>query len=181
MEKPMPKKWIAVALALPFLWCPAAFAQDSSRGDGEHNWKNRSEWHQMRCTERYARKAAHIAYLEAKLALTEPQRSAWNKWRQTELDSAEQRRTACVQNQPKEGAKPTVLDREARIEKFLSTRLQQLQTSRPALQALYDALTPEQKVIFDQSTKWHRHHHHGEGEHHHGHGHGWGAGNHDRM
>jgi hypothetical protein len=148
---PMPKLWLGVALALPVLWASSVLAEDAARGDGEHRWHNRGEWHQQMCTERYAGRAGRLAYVEAKLALTDQQRPAWNKWRQTELDAAEQRRTSCLQNQPKEGAKPTVIDREARLEKRLSTRLQQLQASRPALQALYDALTPEQKALFDST------------------------------
>jgi hypothetical protein len=159
----MPKQWLGVALALPVLWASSALAEDAARGDGEHRWQNRGEWHQQMCTERYAGKVGRLAYVEAKLALTDQQRPAWNKWRQTELDAAEQRRTGCLQNQPKEGAKPTMIDREARLEKRLSARLQQLQASRPALQALYDALTPDQKALLDSTAMRHGHrgHHHG--------------------
>ncbi len=168
-------RWIAGAIALAFLWSPLAFAQDVPQGDAEggwhQHWQNRGEWHQKMCTERYAQKAARLAYLDAKLALTDQQRPAWNKWRQIKLDAAEQRRSACLQHQAKEGATPTAPDREARMEKFLSARLAQLQASKPALQALYDTLSPEQKTLFDQATAWHGHrrHHHG---YWHG-GHGW--------
>lgn len=149
----MSKQWIAAAFALPLLWAPLALAQDAPAG---------GEWHQKMCTEHYARKTARLAYLEAKLGLTEPQRAVWNKWRQTQLDAADQRRTACLQRQHKEGAaRPTAVEREARMEKYLSTRLQQLQASRPALQALYDALTPDQKALFDEAARRHRHHRHG--------------------
>ncbi len=177
---------MAGAIALSFLWCPLAFAQDASQGDAEGGW------HQKMCTERYARKAARLAYLEAKLALTEQQRAAWNKWRQLKLDAAEQQRTACLQHQHEEGADLIAVEREARREKFLSNRLAQLQASKPALQALYDALSPEQKALFDQAAVRHHHHwyHFGHRWHHHGWQHegphgedheGWHGEGHERM
>jgi periplasmic protein CpxP/Spy len=152
---------MAGALVLSFLWCPLALAQETPQGDRE------AGWHQKMCTERYARKAARLAYLEAKLALTDQQRPAWNKWRQIKLDAAEQRRTACLQHQHREDADLTAIERAARREKFLSARLAQLQASKPALQALYDALNPEQKALFDRAAQrrhrhhWHQWHHHG--------------------
>jgi hypothetical protein len=42
-----------------------------------------------------------------------------------------------------------VLDRLDRMQAFLSTRLEALQAARPSVQALYQALTPEQRAIFD--------------------------------
>ena len=42
-----------------------------------------------------------------------------------------------------------MLDRMDRAQQFLSARLDALQTARPAVQALYQSLTPEQKAIFD--------------------------------
>lgn len=152
---------MAGAIALSFLGAPIALAQEAPAGAGEHQWQDQGEWHQKMCVERYARNAARLAYLEAKLALTEQQRAAWNKWRQIKLDGAEQRRTACLQHQRKEGANLTAVEREARIEKILSSRLAQLQASRPALQAVYEALSPEQKAVFDraEARRHHRSHH----------------------
>ncbi len=183
----MSKPWRAAVFALSFLWCPLALAQDAPKADWEHHWQDRGEWHQQMCTERYARKASRLAYLEAKLALTEQQHAAFNKWRQIKLDAADQRRTACLQHQHEEGTTPTAIEREARREKFLSARLAQLQASKPALQALYDSLSPEQKTIFDQAEarehhRWHHHqwyHHdwqHGGEDHE-----GWHGQEHDRM
>ena len=44
----------------------------------------------------------------------------------------------------------TVLDRMNRAQEFLSARLDALQSAKPALQALYQALTPEQRAIMDR-------------------------------
>jgi LTXXQ motif family protein len=160
----MSKRWLAAAFAFSLLGGPLAFAEDAPKSDVDQHQQDRAEWHQKMCTEHYARKASRLAYLEAKLALTEPQRAEFNKWRQIKLDAAGERRTACLQHQHKEGATLTALDREARREKFLSARLAQLQASKPALQALYDSLSPEQKTVFDQAEA---------GHHHRGHRYGW--------
>ena len=157
----MVKQGIAAILAVPLLCSSLAFAQSAEEYEG----KDPSAWHQHFCTERYARKAAHLAYLEAKLNLTDPQKPAWAKWRQARIDAAETRRAACLQRDWSRDEHETALDREARVEKWLTTRLQELQASRPALQALYDALSPEQKAIFDQASRWDGHRHRGEGPH----------------
>src|SRR5262249_14299259 len=41
------------------------------------------------------------------------------------------------------------LDRLDRMQQFLSTRLEALQAAKPAVQALYAALTPEERGILD--------------------------------
>ena len=167
----MVKHGIAALLSVPFLCSAFAFAQDVSEPGG----RNRAEWHQQACTERYAKTVARFAYLEAKLSLTEPQKSSFEKWRQVKLDIAERQRTACLQHEQGKHEEQTALDREARIEKALSTRLQDLQASRPALQALYDSLSAGQKVIFDRAQAWQCDRHEG-GKGHFGH---WQGGRHE--
>jgi len=157
----MVKHGIAAFLAIPLLCSSLAFAQ----GAMEYEDKDPSAWHQHFCTERYARKAAHLAYLEAKLNLTDQQKAAWAKWRQAKIDAAEKRRSACLGRDWSRDEHETALDREARIEKWLTTRLQEVQASRPALQALYESLNAEQKVVFDQASRWRGHHRRGEGPH----------------
>jgi hypothetical protein len=97
--------------------------------------------------------------------LTDQQKPAWTKWRQTKIEAAEKRRMACLQHDWSKHESETALDREARVEKWLTGRLQDLQASRPALQALYDSLNPEQKVVFDQASEWRGRHRRGEGPH----------------
>lgn len=165
----MSKPGLVILAASSFLYCSLALAQDTNRpyerGGSDRQWGDGGERHQDRCAEHYARRAGRLAYLEARLNLTEQQKAAWSKWRQIRLDTAEKRRSACLQHQPNRDEHPTALDREARVEKFLSDRLQTLQASRPALQALYDSLSPEQKVVFDQSVARRGHHRRGHGWH----------------
>jgi FixJ family two-component response regulator len=49
----------------------------------------------------------------------------------------------------KPGGDTTMLDRLDRMQQFLSTRLEASQAAKPAVEALYQALTPEQRAIFD--------------------------------
>jgi LTXXQ motif family protein len=145
----MLKRKLALVAAVPLLWSSFALAQAPQMGSPETDQET-AGGQKQRCTEHYAIKAAHLAYLEAKLELTDQQRDLWTKWRQTKLDAATQHRTRCLEPRT-EKKRPTVVEREERMEKFLSTKLQLLQAERPALLALYNALTPEQKIIFDES------------------------------
>ncbi len=91
-----------------------------------------------------------IAYTVAKLDLTAEQRPLWDKLNGSLQSAADQERQLCASLKPAaERGQETVLDRVARREQFLSTRLQGLQQIRPALEPFYQALTPEQKAIVD--------------------------------
>ena len=102
---------------------------------------------QQRCIERLAWRAARQAYVEAKLDLTAEQRPLWDKVYGIAQSEQQKERQLCDQLKP--GGESTVLDRMDRAQQFLSARLDALQAARPAVQALYQSLTPEQKEIFD--------------------------------
>jgi hypothetical protein len=51
------------------------------------------------------------------------------------------------------------LERNARMQKMLETKLAEMRSERPALEALYQSLTPEQKQVFDHSDHGFGHHH----------------------
>jgi hypothetical protein len=131
-------------------------AEDGRGEPGRHGWPMMHGMmmrHMMdrnpqeRCTERLAWRAAMRAYAEAKLNLTAEQRPLWDKV-QTAAQAEEQKeRQLCAGLKPR--AEATLLDRMDRMQQFLSTRLDALQTAKPAVQALYQALTPEQRTILD--------------------------------
>lgn len=153
----MTKFKLAILSAIPMLWAGVALAQvppTTGAGGppptGHHQQINRAEWHSKMCTERYAHMSGHLGYLEAKLDLTEQQRPAFNKWRQALLDAANKARSTCLAAAPKGDTPPTVLERETMMETMLSARLATLQATKPALQALYDSLTPAQRAVFDR-------------------------------
>jgi hypothetical protein len=102
---------------------------------------------QQRCIDRLARRAAHRAYVETELNLTAQQQPLWDKLQSIAQSEQQKARQLCSQLKPV--SEMTMLDRIDRAQQFLSARLEALQAAKPAVQALYQALTPEQKAIFD--------------------------------
>jgi len=104
------------------------------------------------CKFLYARKAGELAFLEAKLSLSASQTPLFARWKQASLDVAKQHESDCAARKPAEarGKRLSVVDRLALEEDLLKRRLSDIQTERPALSALYAALTPAQKQEFGQ-------------------------------
>jgi LTXXQ motif family protein len=102
---------------------------------------------QQGCVDRLAWRAARRAYVEAKLDLTPQQRPLWDKVEAVAENAEQKERQLC--RQLTTPAEATVLDRMDRAQQFLTARLDALQAAKPAVQALYQSLTPEQKAIFD--------------------------------
>jgi|SRR5579863_530174 len=140
-------------------------AIDTHHDDGQGFHGHSDGWRQMRhmggrhmfeamspeefCRERYARRVGFLAYLQAKLDLTDAQRPLWDKYQQTMQDAAQKRRQDCLTNVGTRWDEMSVLDRRQRMEAFLKARLDALQQTDPPLQALYQALTPEQHKVLD--------------------------------
>ena len=126
---------------------------------GDHEMGHHGGMHEMmmrrspreRCEERLAHRAGIIAYTVSKLNLTAEQKPLWDKLNGVVQSAADKERQLCASLPTQAGpqAQATILDRMSRREQFLSARLQGLQQARPALEALYQALTPEQKTIID--------------------------------
>jgi len=118
-------------------------------GPGMHGWRGMMMHRdpKERCEERLAWRAAMRAYAEAKLDLTPEQRPLWDRLGSIAQSEQQKERQLCAALKP--GGDTTMLDRLDRMQQFLSTRLEALQAAKPAVQALYQALTPEQRAIFD--------------------------------
>jgi hypothetical protein len=119
------------------------------RRHGMREAMNRSP--KERCEERLARRAGFIAYTVAKLNLTAQQKPLWDKLNASMQSAADKERQLCEKLPAEAGqqGQGTILDRMTRREQFLQARLQSMQQTRPALEALYNALTPEQKAVVD--------------------------------
>jgi hypothetical protein len=137
-------------------------AGDGAQMRGRGGWGMRGSammhhdmWHgammrwdpQQRCIDRLAWRAARQAYVETKLDLTAEQHPLWDKLQSIAQGEQQKERQLCQSLKP--GAAATMLDRMDRAQQFLSARLDALQVAKPAVQALYQALTPEQREIFD--------------------------------
>jgi len=109
---------------------------------------------QQRCEERVAQQAAMIAYTATKLKLTAEQKPLWDKLDATLTAAREKEQQRCDALMPRsERQRASALDRLDRAEQRLSARLDTLHQVRPALQQLYQGLTPEQKATIDQSLR----------------------------
>ncbi len=106
------------------------------------------------CHDLYAGKAGELAFLEAKLSLDAKQAPLFDRWKQASLDIAKQHESECagrphaVRAAFQRGHRPSVVERLAREEEMLKSRLADIQSERPSLTALYNALTPQQKEEF---------------------------------
>ncbi len=123
-------------------------------GPGMQRWRGMMMHRMMmrrdpkeRCEERLAWRAAMRAYTESKLDLTPEQHPLWDKVESIAQSEQQKERQLCAALKPRD--ETTVLDRLDRMQQFLSARLEALQAAKPAVQALYQALTPEQRAIFD--------------------------------
>lgn len=159
------RQFVALAFA-SLAWPAIAFGQASSDGapppgPGMHDHAaDPAAWHKRMCEERYDRTAGRLGYLAAKLNLTDQQHDAWNKWQEGVMKAATDVKATCLAATPAAGAPPSLLDHEANAEKMLAVKLQGLQATRPALEALYATLTPDQKTVMDEMGM-RRHHHFG--------------------
>lgn len=122
-------------------------------GHGMHGWRGmmmHGEMHrnpQERCEQRLAWRAAMRAYTESMLDLTPEQRPLWDRVQSIAQTEQQKERQLCAGLKPRD--ETTMLDRLDRMQQFLSTRLEALQAAKPEVQALYQALSPEQRAIFD--------------------------------
>jgi hypothetical protein len=128
---------------------PPPPGSDSMPHHGFHAPHDRAGMMQHFCSERLARTGGRLGYLEAKLDLTDQQRSLWDDWSKDVMSGARAERDSCVARTQHMGEATTMPDRLARLEQALSGKLQNLQTARPHLDALYQSLSPQQKEIFD--------------------------------
>jgi LTXXQ motif family protein len=102
---------------------------------------------QQHCIDRLARRAARRAYVETELDLTPAQRPLWDKLQSIAQGEQQKERQLC--EHLKAPGDMTMLDRMDQAQQFLSSRLDALQAAKPAVQALYQSLSPEQREIFD--------------------------------
>lgn len=116
-------------------------------------WRNESP--QQACIDRLARRAGVIASIGFKLNLTSEQKPLWDKVMAAAQSGEEAQRKLCdaLPAAAQDRDKMTALDRLHHREQVLQARLQAMQQADPAVQALYDKLSPQQKEILDHPFK----------------------------
>lgn len=144
------RKPVMVALVAP----GTMLAQNNSVQPGAHEMRDMrmptpaemtAHLKQM-CEDRYAREVGRMAYLETRLKLTQPEQPLFVRWKDVKLDIAKRGSADCAQRvaQP-ERREFGPVERMGREEDMLKRRLADLEAERPALTALYNALTPQQR------------------------------------
>jgi hypothetical protein len=131
------------------------------------------ERHASMCSDRSAREVGHLAYLEAKLKPTSAQTAAWTKYRDAITAQAKTAEQNCLSRPARtKGERPSIIERQAMMEKGLEARLTSLKATQPALQGLYATLTDDQKQVLDRQdgnrhfANWRGHGRHGGGMEH---------------
>lgn len=102
------------------------------------------------CLDGLAREAAMRGYVEAKLDLTPAQRPLWQHIAEAAQSAAEAQRSLCEKIPASADVRPPTLPQAlAMQQEMLAARLAELQQVQPAVNALYEALSPEQRLSLD--------------------------------
>ena len=115
---------------------PPAAAPDKGHPDKAEMQRHFAEI----CKDRAARATGELAFLETKLALTDPQKPLFERWKKIKLAAAK-----AVDCTPPPQGEPSIVDSLKREEKMLRQRLDELKAELPALEALAASLSDEQK------------------------------------
>ncbi|MDR3515466.1 MAG: Spy/CpxP family protein refolding chaperone [Azospirillaceae bacterium] len=129
-------------------------APDGAPLDAKPGSKDFTAFAKRMCLDHYADRIGDLAALEVRLSLTDQQRPLWNEWYKVTSASAQTMRVFCETNIPNKEAPPTIVERDDMTQSFLAAHEQALKTARPALVALYQALTPEQREILDRPHRF---------------------------
>lgn len=156
----------AAAILLSGTFAIGAFADAKPQ---DMSSETRAKMMQSFCTDRTAHAAGRLAYLEAKLKPTAAQQAAWKKYSDAVTADATAREKECLARPARndgKGERPSIVERQAMMEKGLEARLASLKATTPALQSLYATLSDEQKAVLDRAqgpggprhfTKWRGH------------------------
>jgi hypothetical protein len=103
--------------------------------------------HAEMCSDIYALQVGDVAFLEARLAPNDRQKRPFERWKAVKLVQAKARAADCAAMTPP-AEPPSAIDRLKMEEKMLKSRIDELRAEIPALEALFSALTDEQKRAF---------------------------------
>ncbi len=132
---------------------PAAGQQQRGANRTPLTTEQMAERQAQMCADRSARAAAQFTYLEERLKLTAAQKPLFDRWKTAVQSDRAAAQADCTKPRPAPTANAqrlTLPERNARMEDALKARLASLQKTRPAQEALYNALTAEQKQVLDQ-------------------------------
>jgi hypothetical protein len=155
-------RYFLPAIATVLLTASMALAQMPANGAGRGPGRTPPTAEQMAarrtqfCADLQARQAARLAYIETRLNLTAAQKPLFDRWKTAVQAQGSARQADCAKPRPApqaNGARPTLPERTARMEDRLKSRLAALTAIQGPQDALYNALTPEQKPLFENAGR----------------------------
>jgi hypothetical protein len=102
------------------------------------------------CDEQVARRAGFRAYIKVRLNLKPEQMTAWSAFEKAADDVTAKEIARCAALPAEVKTPPTFIDRMSMREEAMKTRLAAMEAVKPSMLALYNTLTPEQKVVLDR-------------------------------
>jgi hypothetical protein len=104
------------------------------------------------CDDMKARQAARFTFIEERLKLTTAQKPLFDRWKSAVESVAADRQANCGKARPggEAAARPSLPERNTRMEERLKTRLADLEKTRGPQEALYNALSEDQKTLFER-------------------------------
>jgi len=105
------------------------------------------------CQDMTARRIGDRAYLKARLELKPEQMAAWTAFEKAADEASAKESARCATLPAEMKDMPNVVERMTMREDMMKARLASIQSVKPALQALYAVLTPEQKTIIDRPMR----------------------------
>jgi periplasmic protein CpxP/Spy len=144
----MQRKLISTAAVTSLIGASLAWAQPPAKPNEPQDMQR--HFAQM-CTDQYPVAAGEVAFLEAKLALTDKQKSLFERWKAVKLANAKARAADCPAIRQHDKP-PSAIDRMKMEQRMLQARLDDIRSQLPALESLLNSLTDEQKDALDQGT-----------------------------
>jgi len=102
------------------------------------------------CIDHVARGVGHRAALKVRLELKPEQMPKWQAYEKVADEESAKRLARCASLPTEMKTPPGFTERLNRREQMAKDRLASLEAVKPSLLALYDALSPEQKALFDR-------------------------------
>lgn len=102
------------------------------------------------CVDHVARRIGNRAYLKARLDLKPEQMALWSAFEKAADEASAKDRARCASLPSDARTPPNFIERFNRRDEMMKARVESLEAVKPSLEALYAALTPEQKAILDK-------------------------------
>lgn len=138
---------VVILAAAALLWLPATGLAQSAPANAPAGNAAAGNAPSDKAAE--ARVEARIKQLHAQLHITPAEETQWNQFAQTMRDNAREIDQAAMERSQQYSSMNAV-DNLQSYEKLAEAHVQRLQKLIPAFQALYNAMTPDQKKIADE-------------------------------